>query len=88
MGNTVKPSLHNLIFGFPMPILFALLLNEVRSARWSKFLRTASYLPYFVSIVVVSSTETNGFVNNIPVMPGGNRVAQRTGTLFPSHAPS
>ncbi len=83
MGNTIKLSLYNLIFGFPMPILFALLLNEVRSARWRKFFQTASYLPYFVSMVVVaglvvSFTETNGLVNNISVMLGGNRVAWRT----------
>ena len=54
MGNTIKLSLYNLVFGFPIPIIFALLLNEIHSVRWRKFFQTASYLPYFISMVVVA----------------------------------
>lgn len=53
MRNTVLLSLYNLIFGFPAPILFALLLNEVRHALYKKFVQTVSYLPYFISTVAV-----------------------------------
>ncbi len=83
MGNTIKLSLYNLVFGFPIPIIFALLLNEIRSARFRKFFQTASYLPYFISMVVVaglvvSFVETNGLVNNISVALGGTRTSWRT----------
>lgn len=89
MGNTIKLSLYNLVFGFPIPIIFALLLNEIHSVRWRKFFQTASYLPYFISMVVVaglvvSFLETNGLVNNIIVALGGERSALRTNkNLFP-----
>ena len=89
MGNTIKLSLYNLVFGFPIPIIFALLLNEIHSVRWRKFFQTASYLPYFISMVVVaglvvSFLETNGLVNNIIVALGGERSPLRTNkNLFP-----
>lgn len=89
MGNTIKLSLYNLVFGFPIPIIFALLLNEIHSVRWRKFFQTASYLPYFISMVVVaglvvSFLETNGLINNIIVALGGERSPLRTNKkLFP-----
>ncbi len=43
----------NVIFAFPVPILFALLLNEVRNVKMKKFVQTVSYLPHFLSIVVI-----------------------------------
>ena len=51
--NTVKISITKLIFGFPMPILFAILLNELKQARFKKIVQTFSYLPYFISWVFV-----------------------------------
>lgn len=83
MGNTIKLSLYNLLFGFPIPIIFALMLNEIHSVKAKKFFQTASYLPYFISMVVVaglvvSFLETNGLINNIAVMFGGTRTAWRT----------
>ena len=83
LGNTIRLSLFYLVFGFPVPIIFALLLNEVNNTRARKFFQTASYLPYFISMVVVaglvvSFVQTNGLVNNISVMLGGERVAWRT----------
>ena len=83
LGNTIRLSLYNLVFGFPVPIIFALLLNEINNTRARKFFQTASYLPYFISMVivaglVVSFIQTNGLVNNLAVMLGGQRVAWRT----------
>ncbi len=51
--NTVKLSLSTLVFGFPAPIILALLLNELRNARFSKVVQNATYLPHFISLVVV-----------------------------------
>ncbi len=51
--NTLLLSLYKLITGFPAPILFALLLNELRCRRFKKTVQTISYLPYFLSWVVL-----------------------------------
>ena len=53
--NTLLISLYGLIFSFPLPIVFALSLNEVRNIKFKKATQTISYLPYFISIVVVVS---------------------------------
>lgn len=53
LRNTLILSFSLLIFGFPLPILFALLLNEVRGGIFKKISQTISYLPYFISAVVV-----------------------------------
>ncbi|MBP1976845.1 putative aldouronate transport system permease protein [Cohnella thailandensis] len=51
--NTLGMSLLKLIIGFPLPIAFALLLNEVRSSRYKKWIQTISYLPHFLSWVIL-----------------------------------
>lgn len=76
MGNTILLSVYNLVFGFWVPIVFALLLNEVRNLRFKKFVQTASYLPYFISAVVVagmvlSFIDMDGIINKIIVLFGG-----------------
>ena len=53
MFNTIWLNVLGLVFGFAAPILFALLLNEITSARYKKFVQTASYLPHFISSVIV-----------------------------------
>ncbi len=53
--NTLLISFLGLLFSFPLPIVFALCLNEVRNAKFKKITQTVSYLPYFISIVVVVS---------------------------------
>ena len=53
--NTLLISFLGLLFSFPLPIVFALCLNEVRNAKFKKITQTISYLPYFISIVVVVS---------------------------------
>lgn len=51
--NTLLISFYGLLFSFPFPIIFALCLNEVRNKTFKKTVQTISYLPYFISIVVV-----------------------------------
>ncbi len=53
LRNTVTISLYSLLAGFPFPILLALMLNEVRHARYKKLVQTVSYAPHFISTVVM-----------------------------------
>ncbi len=53
LSNTVKISLLRLVFGFPAPILFALLLNELHADKFKKVVQTISYLPHFLSWVIL-----------------------------------
>ena len=53
--NTVKISVYSLIFGFPFPILLAILLNESKSVRLKKIVQSLTYAPYFISTVVLVS---------------------------------
>ncbi|MBO6157919.1 MAG: sugar ABC transporter permease [Firmicutes bacterium] len=76
MGNTIRLSVENLVFGFWVPIVFALLLNEVNVMGYKKFVQTASYLPYFISMVVmcgmlISFLNPNGLINKAIVAMGG-----------------
>ena len=76
--NTVTISLLSLVWGFPVPILFALLLNELRSPAFKKLVQTSSYLPHFISLVVVCSmirqfSLSNGLFNDIAAFFGGRR---------------
>ena len=54
LGNTLWISILRLVFGFPAPILLAILLNEVRHARYKKVVQTFSYLPHFLSWVILA----------------------------------
>ena len=71
MKNTIIISGLKIIFGFPAPILLALLLNEVKARKYKRAVQTMSYLPNFVSWVVVVSLMTiiftpyGGIINNI-----------------------
>ncbi len=66
MFNTIRINILALIFGFPAPIILALLLNEVFNKRFKKAVQTISYLPYFVSWVVVA-----GLVRSVLSPDGG-----------------
>jgi putative aldouronate transport system permease protein len=57
--NTFIISFYGLVFGFPIPIILALLLNEVTHKRYQKFVQTATYLPHFVSVVIVAGLVVN-----------------------------
>lgn len=89
MGNTLRLSGLRILIGFPIPIVFALMLNEVRSPKLKKTLQTVSYLPHFVSWVVISGIlfsffSSGGFVNQLIRTMGGNAVPfMSSDTLFP-----
>jgi len=51
--NTLLISVYELIFGFPAPIILALLLNELRKQAFKRIVQTVTYLPHFISVVVV-----------------------------------
>ena len=55
LGNTLSISLLNILFGFPLPILLALSLNEVRNMTFKRTVQTLTYMPYFISMVVTCS---------------------------------
>ena len=68
--NTLVLSGLEILFGFPIPIIFALLMNEVRNTKFKKTVQTITYMPYFISMVVVASlivefTSSRGFVVQI-----------------------
>ena len=68
--NTLLISFYGLLFSFPLPIVFALCLNEVRNSKFKKVVQTISYLPYFISVVVVVSIlydfgKSNGLITQI-----------------------
>lgn len=51
--NTIILSLYSLVAGFPFPIILALMLNTVRSSKYKRFVQTVTYMPYFISVVVL-----------------------------------
>jgi putative aldouronate transport system permease protein len=76
--NTLVLNLYILVFGFPLPILLAILLNEVRLQFARRFVQTVSYLPHFISIMVVCGiiidfTGRQGLINDIIAGFGGKR---------------
>ena len=76
LKNTVLLSVFNLVFGFPAPIILALLLNEVKNRHFKRIAQTVTYLPHFISLIVVIGMVTNfcmttGLINDIIVFFGG-----------------
>ncbi len=55
VGNTLVINFLSLLFGFPFPIFFALLLGELRSTRFRKILQNVAYIPHFLSAVIIVS---------------------------------
>lgn len=80
LKNTLNISFWKILVGFPAPILFALFLNELRSVRFKKVVQTVSYLPYFMSWVIVASmvvevfSPQRGIVNTIISALGGSPI--------------
>jgi len=71
LRNTFLLGFYKLIFGFPAPIILALLLNELKHIVFKRFVQTVSYLPHFISNVVVASmvlmflSPSSGIVNHL-----------------------
>lgn len=78
--NTIIISLMQLVFGFPAPILLAIMLNEVRNIYYKKIVQTVSYLPHFLSWVVLGGiflellSPSRGAVNYIITLFGGQPI--------------
>ena len=78
LRNTLVISLLGLGVGFPLSIILALLLNEIYFTKFKKVVQTISYLPYFVSMVVIAGliiefVSTNGIITDLFVMLGFRR---------------
>jgi len=74
--NTFLLSFYDLIFGFPAPIIFALLMNEIRRKKVKKIVQTISYMPYFISITVIAGIiidfcSSTGAITSIVAKFGG-----------------
>jgi putative aldouronate transport system permease protein len=80
MKNTLLLSFYNLLFGFPAPIILALLLNELKSSIFRRITQTITYMPHFITLVVVCGilrdfTLTDGLINDMIAYFGGERIA-------------
>ncbi|MCT4544716.1 MAG: ABC transporter permease subunit [Vallitalea sp.] len=80
LKNTFLINLYGLVIGFPIPIILALMLNELKNLKLKKFVQTATYLPHFISAVVVAGIVTNllapgsGLFNVIIEKLGGEKI--------------
>ncbi|MEK8128899.1 ABC transporter permease subunit [Paenibacillus filicis] len=88
MRNTLASTLITLLFSFPMPILIAIAINEIKSVRFKKTVQTVSYLPYFISWVIaaniiVTLLSSDGAVNGLLKFFG----ITNESVLFLQHAP-
>jgi len=78
--NTLKLSVYSLVISFPIPIVFALLLNQIRNRFVKRFVQTVTYAPYFISTVVLVSmlnvflAPSTGFINNLITLFGGESI--------------
>ena len=78
--NTLGLSLLQILLGFPIPILLAIMLNQVKNQKFRKFAQSILYFPHFISIVVLAGmlyillSPRNGIVNTIIKMLGGEAI--------------
>ncbi|KRF41832.1 ABC transporter permease [Paenibacillus sp. Soil787] len=80
LKNTVIISLYSLIFEFPAPIILAILINELTNKRFQRFVQTVTYMPYFISLIVIAGmikdfTNNGGLINNFLTYFGANDTA-------------
>ncbi len=80
LRNTLVLNVYLLLFSFPAPIIFALLINEISSRAFKKTVQTLTYLPHFISMIVVCGMITqfvarDGFITDILVWFGAERTA-------------
>lgn len=80
IGNTLTLSIYTLLAAFPIPIIFALLLNQMAGKRFKKLVQTVSYAPHFISVVVLVSmlnvflAPSSGIVNILLRLVGGKPI--------------
>ncbi|MFF2093901.1 ABC transporter permease [Paenibacillus sp. NPDC058174] len=75
LKNTLIISFYSLLFEFPAPIILALLINEVRSKSFKRVAQTITYMPYFISLVVICGiitdfTNADGVINRLFMLFG------------------
>lgn len=85
--NTFRVGALTLLFTFPAPIIFAILLNELRGKRYKRVVQTVSYIPHFISVVVICSMlngfgSTSGMFNDLREMLGMARVDMNNGSKY------
>lgn len=78
--NTLYLSITYLLFRFPITLIFALLLNEIKNVKWKKFVQTVSYLPHFISMVIIAGmikevVSLTGPINNAIAALGGEKIS-------------
>lgn len=91
LKNTLRISIYHLLAGFPLPIMLALVINDVKHTKFKKFAQTITYMPHFISAVVLVSmmslmfSPVNGIVNKLLVFFGGSGEVYFLGSadLFP-----
>jgi putative aldouronate transport system permease protein len=95
LRNTFLISFYGLVFGFPAPIMLALFLNEVRHSPFKRSIQTITYLPHFISMIVIAGMITDfslstGLFNDIIVFFGGSRfpLLQQPGLYRPIYIAS
>ena len=79
-ANTLRLNIIYLLFRFPLTLIFALLLNEIKNIHWKKFVQTVSYLPHFISMVIIAGMiremlSTNGPINGFLVAHGHEAIS-------------
>ena len=78
LKNTLTLSFYSLIAGFPVPIILALIINNVKNRKWKKFAQTITYMPHFISTVVIVGmisvffSPRAGFINTLLGYLGGS----------------
>lgn len=78
-SNTLILNIAYLAVRFPLTLIFALLINEIRNIHWKKFVQTVSYLPHFISLVIVCGMlkellSTSGPINAVIANLGGEKI--------------
>ena len=86
--NTFLLAIYNLAFFFPLPIILALMLNSVRSSVYKRIVQTVTYLPHFMSWVIIASicqvmfTTEGGIVNDLVSSVTGSKIDFLTNPVY------
>lgn len=85
--NTVKIGVLTMLFSFPAPIIFAILLNEIKGKHYKRFVQSVSYIPHFISVIVVvgmlnSFGALDGVFNQVRELFGLAAVNMNEGTKY------
>lgn len=80
ISNTFLLNIYGLLWGFPLPIIMAILINQIRAGRYKRFVQTAIYVPHFISPVVMVGvlflflSPSSGMVNTVITALGGKAI--------------